>query len=162
MLSPLIPQYRVCAEPLLRQLHWLPVNKRILYKTALLTFKTISNQQPTYLSSFLIPHKPSRCLRSSNLNYLTVPRVSTALQSRAFSVSAPHLWNSLPASLRRLAAFTAVLSPSSFSTGASSLSALPSSSPCLFSLVPTPSDHLTAFKRNLKTYLFDSPLPLAT
>ena len=153
---------RVCAEPLLRQLHWLPVNKRILYKTALLTFKTVSTQQPTYLSSFLIPHKPSRCLRSSNLNYLTVPRVSTALQSRAFSVSAPHLWNSLPASLRCLAAFPTVLSPSSFSTGASSLSALPSSSPCLFSLVPIPSDHLTAFKRNLKTYLFDSPLPLAT
>jgi len=35
---------RVSAEPLLRQLHWLPVCKRILYKTALITFKAVTTQ----------------------------------------------------------------------------------------------------------------------
>ena len=146
---------RVSAEPLLRQLHRLPVCKRIMYKTALITFKTVSTHQPTYLSSLLIPHNPSRSLRSSNLNYLKVPRVTSALQSRAFSVSAPHLWNSLPVSLRRLAAFSPVLSVSLAS---------PDSPP---SLLGTASEtvylnQLESFKRNLKTYLFDAQLPVAT
>ena len=91
---------RTSVEPLLRQLHWLPVAKRIQYKTALVTFKTISTQQPTYLSSLLVPYNPSRSLRSSSGNFLTVPRVTTVFQSRAFSVAAPHLWNSLLVSLR--------------------------------------------------------------
>ena len=30
------------ATPLLRKLHWLPVQQRIVYKVAVLTFKTVS------------------------------------------------------------------------------------------------------------------------
>ena len=59
---------RVTAEPLLRQLHWLPVGKRIQYKTALVTFKTLSLQQPSYLYSLLTPYNPTRTLRSSHFN----------------------------------------------------------------------------------------------
>ena len=36
---------------------------------------------------------------SSDLNKLNVPRVSTAVGSRAFSVAAPRLWNELPSEI---------------------------------------------------------------
>ena len=93
---------RTSPQPLLRELHWLPVEKRILYKTALLTFKTLSSQQPAYLSSLLVPYVPLRSLRSSSGNFLVVPRATTAFQSRSFSVAAPKLWNALPDTLRSL------------------------------------------------------------
>ena len=35
--------------PTLKKLHWLPVKQRIDYKICLLTYKTLANQQPTYL-----------------------------------------------------------------------------------------------------------------
>src|SRR6476619_3386772 len=72
----------------------------------LVTFKTLSLQQPSYLYSLLTPYNPTRSLRSSHFNFLTVPRVSTALQSRSFSVAAPHLWNSLRLQLRLLVTCT--------------------------------------------------------
>ena len=90
------------SEPLLRQLHWLPVAKRIQFKTALITLNTLFSAQPSYLSSVLVPYLPSRPLRSSTSYFLTVPRVHTSLESHAFSVAAPRLWNSLPTSIRTL------------------------------------------------------------
>ena len=105
-------RHRVSAESLLRQLHWLPVMKRIQYKVALLTFKTLVSRQPAYLSSLLLPYNPSRMLRSSSSNFLTVPRVTSVFQSRAFSVAAPHLWNSLPNHLRGLVDFSVYNDPS--------------------------------------------------
>ena len=42
--------------PLLKTLHWLPVEKRIMYKTACLVFKCISGTVPTYLSRHVIPY----------------------------------------------------------------------------------------------------------
>jgi len=141
------------SEPLLRQLHWLPVHKRIQYKTALLTFKTLTSNQPSYLSSLLIPYRPSRSLRSSNSNFLTVPRVSTSLQSRAFSVAAPHLWNTLPASLR---AMPSLPNPCPSAPSTISSNSFVSSSHSHVSL------HLPTFKSLLKTHLFDLSPSVAT
>ena len=45
--------------------------------------------------------KPVRALRSSDKHLLTVPRTSSTLGDRAFSVAAPTLWNSLPLDIRR-------------------------------------------------------------
>ena len=36
--------------PTLKKLHWLPIKQRIDYKTCLLTYKTLTNQQPTYFT----------------------------------------------------------------------------------------------------------------
>ena len=33
--------------PSLKKLHWLPIKQRIDYKICLLTYKTLTNQQPT-------------------------------------------------------------------------------------------------------------------
>ena len=86
--------------PTLHKLHWLPVSKRITFKIAFLTFKTIHSQQPSYLNSLLTPYLPTRNLRSSNLNLLSTPDIRSANGRRSFSYAAPTIWNSLPLSLR--------------------------------------------------------------
>lgn len=86
--------------PTLRDLHWLPINNRITFKVASITFKTLQSQQPSYLFDLLSPHKPSRNLRSADLHLLTVPFVKTAFGRRSFFYAAPTIWNSLPLHLR--------------------------------------------------------------
>ena len=85
---------------LLSNLHWLPVTQRIKYKITLLTFKTLHFGKPAYLSELLSPYKPSRNLRSSDANLLTVPFIRTELGRRSFSFAAPIEWNKLPPDLR--------------------------------------------------------------
>ncbi|KAK7944446.1 hypothetical protein WMY93_000174 [Mugilogobius chulae] len=89
--------------PVLQQLHWLPVPYRIQFKIFLLTFKSIHNLAPSYLTELLHVTSHTRSLRSSSAIQLTVPpaRLST-MGSRAFSRSASHLWNSLPPDLRNI------------------------------------------------------------
>jgi len=93
------------ARPLLQSLHWLPIRERILYKMALLTFKTRLALSPPYLAHLLQLRPPTRLLRSSDAPLLTVPRTQTALATRAFSVAAPTVWNSLPSNVRLAADF---------------------------------------------------------
>ncbi|XP_029924039.1 uncharacterized protein LOC115371064 [Myripristis murdjan] len=87
--------------PILQQLHWLPITYRIQYKILLLTFKAIHNLAPPYLSDLLHIATPARTVRSSSSLHLSVPPARLAtMGSRAFSRSAPQLWNSLPLDLR--------------------------------------------------------------
>ncbi|XP_072556731.1 uncharacterized protein [Paramormyrops kingsleyae] len=88
--------------PVLQKLHWLPVPQRIHFKILLITFKALHNLAPSYLTDLLHHHTPSRSLRSSSSNLLSLP-CRTKLRTwgdRAFSIAAPTLWNSLPKSLR--------------------------------------------------------------
>uniref|UniRef100_A0A3P9MHK0 Reverse transcriptase domain-containing protein n=1 Tax=Oryzias latipes TaxID=8090 RepID=A0A3P9MHK0_ORYLA len=88
--------------PVLQQLHWLPITHRITYKILLLTLKSIHNLAPSYLSNLVYVAIPTRTLRSSSLN-LDVPTARlVTMGSRAFSCSAPRLWNSLPPNLRNI------------------------------------------------------------
>lgn len=93
------------ASELLFNLHWLPVRQRIDYKIALLTFKSLTLNQPVYVSELLHVQQPARCLRSSNEHLLVVPGVNnkTVTASRAFQNYAPKLWNGLNKDLRNLA-----------------------------------------------------------
>lgn len=92
--------------PVLQQLHWLPIQFRIQFKVLLLTFKAIHNLSPPYLSDLLHVSTPSRFLRSSSALHLSVPPARLAtMGSRAFSRSAPRLWNSLPLHLKNLDSF---------------------------------------------------------
>ena len=86
--------------PVLQQLHWLPVKDRISFKLLLLTFKALHGLAPIYISELIKPYNPSRSLRSSTLNYLSVPKSSTAASVACFSVAAPKLWNSPPGDFR--------------------------------------------------------------
>ena len=91
-------------RPVLQELHWLPVDKRVEYKILLLVYKSLSNLAPGYLKELLVPHAPTRSLRSRDQQLLKVPFTSSALvQSRAFSVTGPRLWNALPCAIRSAA-----------------------------------------------------------
>ena len=84
--------------PVLKELHWLPVEKRIMFKLLLITFKALKNFAPSYICDLITRYKPARVLRSCNKNLLKVPRSRTKTYGdRAFSFAAPALWNTLPA-----------------------------------------------------------------
>ena len=59
--------------PLLRELHWLPVEHRINFKLLLITFKALNNLAPSYISNLLHLYTPNRLLRSSSKFQLQVP-----------------------------------------------------------------------------------------
>ena len=87
--------------PALRDLHWLPIEKRILYKVLLLVFKSMHGKGPAYLAELLPAYVPSRSLRSSSDNMLVVPKCKyVETEKRAFGVRGPKEWNKLPAHLR--------------------------------------------------------------
>ena len=86
--------------PVLKELHWLPIARRIDYKLATIVYKTRATQEPQYLNSLLIDYVPGRNLRSMSQQRLTVPRYQTETASRRFSVCAPRVWNNLPLDVR--------------------------------------------------------------
>ena len=85
--------------PILRDMHWLPVQRRIEYKVLLYTFKSLHDLSPEYLKDLVQHHQSSRTLRSNHLNQLSVPRTRTRYGDRTFSHAAACLWNSLPSHL---------------------------------------------------------------
>jgi len=86
--------------PILADLYWLPIAAHIDYKVALLTFKTLTTKQPSYLHKLLHVHRPARLLRSNeHINWLHDNGARTSFATRAFSHAAPTIWNSLPQEL---------------------------------------------------------------
>ena len=84
-------------------LHWLPVEQRmhVIFRILLFTFKVINGLAPSYLSELLQAYVPMRMLRSSTQLLLLEPKFNLKKYgSRAFSVCAPGLWNSLPLEIR--------------------------------------------------------------
>ena len=88
------------SAPLRRSLHWLPVVFRIQYKINFLTYRLLTDKQPSYLFSLISKAIPSRSLRTNHGCLLSVPRTKTKTGERSFSVCAPLLWNRLPLSVR--------------------------------------------------------------
>ena len=86
--------------PLLISLHWLPVQYRIKYKISTLTYKVIHKCQPVYLHNLLKPLNRTHIFCSSD-DQLVVPRESSKLGERAFSVAAPQLWNCIPLEIKK-------------------------------------------------------------
>ena len=87
--------------PLLIELRWLPVEQRIIFKILLFTFKVVNGLAPSYLSELLEAYVPRRMLRSFTQLLLHEPKFNLKTYgSRAFSVCAPRLWNSLPLKIR--------------------------------------------------------------
>ena len=79
----------------LQALHWLPIDYRIQYKLAVLTFNACTSSSPHYLSSLINNYQPSRSLRSSNRHLFGVPRSKSVCSSRGFCTAGPQIWNSL-------------------------------------------------------------------
>ena len=86
---------RFHAKPLLHQLHWLPVQQRITYKLAVLTYKVWSTSTLVYLHHCIAEYACSRTLHSAAIPLLDKPFVRTDFSERAFRSSAPTIWNSV-------------------------------------------------------------------
>uniref|UniRef100_A0A3P9M9H0 NACHT LRR and PYD domain-containing protein n=1 Tax=Oryzias latipes TaxID=8090 RepID=A0A3P9M9H0_ORYLA len=83
-----------------------PDCRLIKFKLLLYTFKALHSLAPSYLSNLLHINTPSHSLRSSSSLQLSVPPARmVTMGSRAFSRSAPQLWNSLPPDLRNTDSF---------------------------------------------------------
>ena len=86
----------------LRNLHWLRIKKRIIYKILLLTYKSLKGLAPDYLKDLLDQYVPTRTLRSGSKHLPCVPRVRTKnYGERAFSFCGPKLWNDLSSSIKQ-------------------------------------------------------------
>ena len=82
--------------PVLRELHWLPVERRIEYKILLYAYKALNGLAPEYLCNMVELYAPDRVLRSASQNLLVVPRGKHCQYGmRTFAMAAATLWNSL-------------------------------------------------------------------
>ena len=77
-------------------LHWLPLKQRIGYKLAVSTHNVTQSVSPSYVASLISDYAPSRSLRSLDKQLLSRPYTSLVTTDKAFSVSAPKMWNDLP------------------------------------------------------------------
>ena len=90
------------ASPLLRSLHWLPVERRLQYKTATLCYKWVHGTAPLYLQDSINVYIPTRQLRSAiDSTTLVVPKMRLkTVGERSFGFCAPKIWNALPQKMR--------------------------------------------------------------
>ena len=85
--------------PILKQLHWLPMYSRIKYKILPLSFKTLHELAPSYITEMLQRYRSWRSLRYASKRLLTIPSAKLkkyGCRSFSFPVAAPTIWNSLP------------------------------------------------------------------
>ena len=90
--------------PVLRSLHWLRIEKPVVFKVLLITFKALHDLAPQYLSELLHWYTPDVYeLRSRNQCLLHKPSFETkTFGFRRFEFAAPYLWNSLPIELKKM------------------------------------------------------------
>ena len=89
--------------PIMRQLHWLPVKYRCMFKTAILVYKFLHSGSPPYFQPFLSRSNCSYSTRRSHPDhqYLTVPPFcSSVFKSvkhlyHSFAFDADKIWNEL-------------------------------------------------------------------
>ena len=91
---------------LFRELHWLPVKQRIIYKLMLYIYKALNDMAPCYISAVVHlqntdPAEYRQRLRSSSdQTRLIVSRSFKRAGDMSFTIAAAHLWNDLPVYLR--------------------------------------------------------------
>ena len=86
--------------PVLKHLHWLPMNERIEFKVLVMVFKALHGSAPSYIQELIKPYTPRRTLRSASSRTVEVPVTRTSYGDRSFSKAGAHLWNNLPEDLR--------------------------------------------------------------
>ena len=88
--------------PVLCELHWLPIQYRIIFKILLLVYKSLNGTSPSYLAQKLYYRSHTRSLRSVSNELLMQPRSYTKTYGdRAFAVHAPREWNLIPYEIQK-------------------------------------------------------------
>ena len=88
--------------PALRQLHWLPVDRRVDFKLCTMMHSIHTGQCPTYLADMVravAVNQTRSGLRSADTAQYIKPRCRTEIGKRAFSYAGPLAWNNLLSSL---------------------------------------------------------------
>ena len=85
---------QISTTDLLKQLHWLPVKKRIAYKILLIVHKCLLGLTPVALRSMIVIGGSTRTKK------LEEKKCKSEMGERSFSVAGPKLWNLLPKELR--------------------------------------------------------------
>ena len=89
------------SDPLLHQLHWLPIRMRIQFKILVYVYKCSHFLAPDYLSELISQPTITYATRSSlDQSLLHIPKTKTVTGDRAFHAAAPRLWNNLPRNIR--------------------------------------------------------------
>ena len=89
--------------PVLKQLHWLPVECLITYKLMVLVYKCVNGTAPANLCRLIQPKcRDSRLRQPSDLE-LHRPVPKKAIGTAAFGFVRPDRWNKLPGRLRESA-----------------------------------------------------------
>ena len=91
--------------PVLKALHWLPIQQRIEFKLLCFVFKILHGMTPAYLNDLLLWRCSGRALRSSAPTLFQPLGNCKFYGDRAFFISAPRLWNVLPSYIRVLPTF---------------------------------------------------------
>ena len=88
---------------LLRDLHWLRVPERIMYRLAVLVFRCRNHTAPEYLTRdlhWVADDDSRRRLRSATTHQLMVPRTRLrTVGDRAFGIAGARVWNDLQSSV---------------------------------------------------------------
>ena len=85
----------------MKNLHWLRIPKRIVYKLCLLVYKCQNNLAPLYLSDLLRSRPFSRPLRSSQSDNMHAAYFKNSqCHLSSFSSAGPRAWNALPATIK--------------------------------------------------------------
>ena len=97
-----ICQQRRCvhAIPLLKTVHWLPVQQCTQYKIADIMHRALSTSVTPYIDELLQCQVMSWSLWSIDALCLSVSWTCTETAKRAFCVAAANVWNSLPNDIR--------------------------------------------------------------
>jgi len=76
-------------SPVLRQLHWLPVRQRAVFKIATLVHRSLSGNAPGYLADDcqLVADPRVRQLRSADTRTLVVSRTRSSFGDRTFAAA---------------------------------------------------------------------------
>ncbi len=86
--------------PIMKRLHWIKYHRRPEFKVLVITYKSLNNMAPSYLSDLLVS-RDNKGTRRDNQNLLFEPRFKRITYGgRSFSRAAPRLWNNLPLSVR--------------------------------------------------------------
>ena len=86
--------------PVLKELHWLPVEQRIAFRILVHTFKCLYGKAPIYICDMVSFLDSTRARRSSSHYMLKSQLCKTKYGPRAFKNNSALLWNKLPLEIR--------------------------------------------------------------
>ena len=95
-------------NPVLKKLHWLPVEQCTVFKTATLVYKFLHTGFPRYFAPYFSAYSSSYSTRRSQSggNFLAIPKfypsvhTSVKQSGNSFAFDAPIVWNALPDEIR--------------------------------------------------------------